>query len=375
MSTVNADTIYFYRSGANYDIFSNVTDIRVECEISGKKYAARSTEALYQGLKAWVKSRKKAEALVLDQNPPGGYLQKKGQQFKNPIYEQSFKGNTTVKVQLMEELLLIKATQNIEIAKALLNSKTKNIIENTALANYNDSFWGNGLKGDGRNELGKAWMRVRTTLQTELMKKGFISVRTGLSDELANTLEIPNHRSNSQYHQNKVITQKDLNSVPVCTTVDTIHQARQKLGAAKAATSLRSQSASLYSGVKSGEPFLPAFHNVNLSNDPQSSFGRVCKATRAKSAELVPNKKNPSEWALRLDFPDRKSAERFAKRWKASSLYGNQVFLGKDKSRYIFDKLKIKTHGKTAHHEMFDALIYDHIHSRHPATQTPRRPR
>ena len=38
-------------------------------------------------------------------------------------------------------------------------------------AGANDDFWGNGADGEGRNELGKALMRLRTKLQAEKEKE------------------------------------------------------------------------------------------------------------------------------------------------------------------------------------------------------------
>ncbi|MFA5107001.1 MAG: NADAR family protein [Patescibacteria group bacterium] len=61
------------------------------------------------------------------------------------------------KVQIMEEIVRAKYRQHGDVQKALKESGNEEIIENSPI----DSFWGTGADGNGRNELGKIWMKLR----------------------------------------------------------------------------------------------------------------------------------------------------------------------------------------------------------------------
>ena len=67
-----------------------------------------------------------------------------------------------VKAGIMEELVRAKFTQNEELGRLLLATGKSELIEGNS---WNDTFWGVDLKtGEGRNELGKALMKVRAEL-------------------------------------------------------------------------------------------------------------------------------------------------------------------------------------------------------------------
>jgi ribA/ribD-fused uncharacterized protein len=61
------------------------------------------------------------------------------------------------KIQIMEEICLAKLQQHKFIQKRLIQTKNKEIIEDSP----KDNFWGWGSDKKGRNELGKIWMRLR----------------------------------------------------------------------------------------------------------------------------------------------------------------------------------------------------------------------
>lgn len=67
------------------------------------------------------------------------------------------KGWSKKKVTFMEEIIRTKYDQHEFVQKTLKESGTREIIE----MNDNDSFWGWGPDHNGRNELGKIWMRLR----------------------------------------------------------------------------------------------------------------------------------------------------------------------------------------------------------------------
>ena len=61
------------------------------------------------------------------------------------------------KLAIMEELVRCKLEQHEHIRQVLEQSGSKHIVE----MNGNDEFWGWGKDHNGRNELGKIWMRLR----------------------------------------------------------------------------------------------------------------------------------------------------------------------------------------------------------------------
>ena len=60
------------------------------------------------------------------------------------------------KLAVMEELVRLKFAQHEHIQKKLLSTADAQIIEDT-----DDAFWGRGPEGQGENNLGKLWMRLR----------------------------------------------------------------------------------------------------------------------------------------------------------------------------------------------------------------------
>ena len=62
-----------------------------------------------------------------------------------------------IKIILMEQLLRAKLEQNPYVTKKLLQTGNYTICEDSP----KDSFWGIGSNRDGRNELGKLWMKLR----------------------------------------------------------------------------------------------------------------------------------------------------------------------------------------------------------------------
>jgi ribA/ribD-fused uncharacterized protein len=66
-----------------------------------------------------------------------------------------------VKDQIMYDAIMAKFTQHKELKKILLETGDASIIEHTK----NDSYWGDGGDGSGRNQLGKTIMQVRQVLQ------------------------------------------------------------------------------------------------------------------------------------------------------------------------------------------------------------------
>lgn len=65
-----------------------------------------------------------------------------------------------VKVDIMTEIVRAKVTQNEDVRMVLLATGTKRIVENSPW----DSFWGIGPNGDGKNQMGRILMQLRSEL-------------------------------------------------------------------------------------------------------------------------------------------------------------------------------------------------------------------
>lgn len=66
-----------------------------------------------------------------------------------------------VKVDLMEEILRAKFTQNHDLREQLLSTGDRHLVEGNT---WNDRFWG-VCKGKGENHLGKLLMKIRSELK------------------------------------------------------------------------------------------------------------------------------------------------------------------------------------------------------------------
>ena len=68
-----------------------------------------------------------------------------------------------IKIVVMEEIVRAKCEQNSYVKQKLLDSEDMDIVEDSP----KDDFWGWGEHRNGRNELGKIWMRLRDELREE----------------------------------------------------------------------------------------------------------------------------------------------------------------------------------------------------------------
>ncbi|KAF7289679.1 DUF1768-domain-containing protein [Mycena chlorophos] len=66
-----------------------------------------------------------------------------------------------VNVQVMEQVIYLKFTQHEDLRRLLLSTGDAVLVEDSPY----DAFWGRGSDGKGRNELGKALMRLRDSLR------------------------------------------------------------------------------------------------------------------------------------------------------------------------------------------------------------------
>ncbi len=69
-----------------------------------------------------------------------------------------------VKVDIMGDILRVKAWQHKYVRRKLLATGNRQLIEDS----WRDNFWGWGPNKDGQNMLGKLWMEIRDELVKEI---------------------------------------------------------------------------------------------------------------------------------------------------------------------------------------------------------------
>ncbi len=67
-----------------------------------------------------------------------------------------------VKIDIMEEIIRAKCEQHPYVKQKLLETGDYEIVEDSP----KDNFWGWGADRQGRNELGKLWMKIRQELRS-----------------------------------------------------------------------------------------------------------------------------------------------------------------------------------------------------------------
>jgi len=66
-----------------------------------------------------------------------------------------------IKVDVMREILRKKANQHEYVRRKLLATGNRELVENS----WRDDFWGWGPNKDGKNQLGKLWMEIRSEIR------------------------------------------------------------------------------------------------------------------------------------------------------------------------------------------------------------------
>ena len=143
--------IKFYSVNARYGEFSNFANYPIR--IKGKTW--RTTEHYFQAQKfagtkyetQIRKIKKPMEAAIA------------GRDKRKPLRRDW----ESVKDSIMYEALRAKFTQHTTLRELLINTGNAKIIEHTT----NDSYWGDGGNGKGKNKLGKLLMRLREELRNE----------------------------------------------------------------------------------------------------------------------------------------------------------------------------------------------------------------
>ena len=141
-------TINFYSHHGEYGEFSNFSAHSVE--YNGKNYP--TSEHAFQAMKFLDKS---VQEQVRKTKRPHDAA-KMGRDRSLPLR----KDWESVKDGIMKEILVCKFTQHEELKQLLLSTGTEKLVEHTS----NDSYWGDGGDGTGKNMLGRLLMEVRSQL-------------------------------------------------------------------------------------------------------------------------------------------------------------------------------------------------------------------
>src|SRR5262245_28354201 len=143
--------IHFYSVGAEYDCFSNFSPHPIQ--LQGKTWP--TSEHYFQAQK--FAGAPDEEEIRQSKSPM--IAARMGRDRKRPLRQDW----ESVKDSIMHEAVLAKFTQHADLREILLATGDATIVEHTK----NDSYWGDGGDGKGKNQLGRILMQVRNELRSE----------------------------------------------------------------------------------------------------------------------------------------------------------------------------------------------------------------
>ena len=143
------NVINFYRVSDEFGCFSNFAPYPVRMD--GKVWP--TSEHYFQAQK--FKDAKHRESIRQTKSPM--IAARMGRDRKKPLRRDW----ESVKVGIMRDVVRAKFSQHDDIRQVLLSTGNAKIVEHTE----NDSYWGDGGDGSGKNVLGRILMEVREELQ------------------------------------------------------------------------------------------------------------------------------------------------------------------------------------------------------------------
>ena len=149
MAETTRATIHFYSTTGEHGCFSNFS--RHALYLAGKRWP--TSEHYFQAQK--FKGTEHEEAVRLCKKP--GEAAGMGRSRKLPLRPDW----ESVKDRIMLEAVRAKFTQHEDLKATLLGTGDAILIEHTG----NDSYWGDGGDGSGRNRLGQILMSIRDELR------------------------------------------------------------------------------------------------------------------------------------------------------------------------------------------------------------------
>lgn len=150
-----AETINFYSVGEDFGCFSNFAPYPVK-----------------MGKKTWPTSEHYFQAQKFEDEQ----YQEKIRENKSPMIAARLGRSRKVKIRrewesmkvgVMRDVVLAKFSQHSELRETLLSTGDAKLVEHTT----NDSYWGDGGDGSGKNMLGQILMQVRERLRTQVLKE------------------------------------------------------------------------------------------------------------------------------------------------------------------------------------------------------------
>lgn len=141
--------IRFYSVGAEYGEFSNFAPFPIK--LDGKLWP--TSEAYFQAQK--FTDQEHVEAIRKAKSPM--IAARLGRSRKKPLRRDW----ESVKDNVMRKAVLAKFSQHPQLRELLLSTGDASLVEHTT----NDSYWGAGGDGSGKNVLGRILMEVRTRLR------------------------------------------------------------------------------------------------------------------------------------------------------------------------------------------------------------------
>ncbi|MER3435753.1 MAG: Swarming motility protein YbiA [Leptolyngbya sp. ERB_1_1] len=147
-----SETINFYHLNKPYGFFSNFA--RYKIELKGKTWA--TSEHYFQAQKFVGTSHE--EEIRQAQSPREAA--EMGRDRQRPLRQDW----EAVKDDVMREALYAKFTQHPDLKQKLLDTGDAVLVEHTR----NDTYWGDGGDGTGRNMLGQLLMEIRKRLRNEI---------------------------------------------------------------------------------------------------------------------------------------------------------------------------------------------------------------
>lgn len=127
--------------------FSNFSSFAVKWK--GKLW--QTSEHAYQASRFMGKNPKIVEIIFKSKSADDAY------RIARENLEKDFDNYTDTDLKNMESIVRAKLKQNPYVAHKLFQTGKRKIVEDSP----KDNFWGWGPKKDGRNELGKIWMKLR----------------------------------------------------------------------------------------------------------------------------------------------------------------------------------------------------------------------
>ncbi|MFV0328631.1 MAG: NADAR family protein [Dysgonomonas sp.] len=143
------ETIYFYSVNDDYGEFSNFA--YSEIKLDGQRWP--TVEHYFQAQKFMDKAYQK-KIRTVETPMLAAMLGRYRKQKLRKDWE-------SIKVSVMKQALMAKFTQHSDLRDLLLSTGDAKLVEHTD----NDSYWGDGGDGKGKNMLGRLLMDIREELK------------------------------------------------------------------------------------------------------------------------------------------------------------------------------------------------------------------